>query len=309
MNDTVKIQAPATVANIGCGYDTIGFAVEGIYEEMEVSSRQDGKLVIEQIEGADLSLNPEENVATIAAKALLDQVGFKGGFSFRIKKLFKPGSGLGSSASSAAGAVFAVNELLPNKLPTEELLPFALHGEAYASKSHHADNVAPSLLGGCIGIRSYDPLDLFKIPIAEELNILIARPAVEVKTSMAKGIVPSEISLALARNQWGNLASLVHALHTKDWDRLNHSIEDFVAEPVRKSLIPMYDEMKIIAKKAGSVGFNISGSGPSVFMMFVDDNQLLKYQSEIEKMYQKEGIGCDFFRTKMSNEGCRIISQ
>ena len=183
MKDAVKVWAPATVANIGCGYDTIGFALEGIYEELTVSRRSDDQLVIKSIEGATLSLNADENVATIAVKALLTRLGSSQGFDFHIKKLFLPGSGLGSSASSAAGAVYAANQLLPEPLSTAELLPFALEGEAYASKSYHADNVAPSLLGGCIAIRSYDPLDYFSVPIAEELSILIARPFAQVKTA------------------------------------------------------------------------------------------------------------------------------
>lgn len=307
MRESVKVLAPATVANIGCGYDTIGFALEGIYEEVIVSKRDDEQLVIEAIEGADLSLVPEENVATIAAKSLLDHVGIKSGFNFHIKKLFLPGSGLGSSASSAAGAVYAVNELLPNPLSRSELLPFALEGEAFASKSYHADNVAPSLLGGCIAIRSYDPLDYFSVPIAEELEILIARPFAEIKTSEAKGLLPKEIDISTARNQWGNLASLVHAFHTKDWERLNNSIQDFIAEPVRKSLIPGYEEVKTIANQNSSVGFNISGSGPSIFMLFTKKENLQKSKKEIAEMYQAKGIDCDFFETKMSNQGCRVV--
>jgi len=305
--EKVKVLAPATVANIGCGYDTVGFALEGIYEEVTASKRQDNQLVIQSIEGADLSLDPKENVATIAMQALLDHVGVDLGLDLEIKKLFLPGSGLGSSASSAAGAVFAANQLLPDPLETSELLPFALEGEAFASKCYHADNVAPSLLGGCIAIRSYDPLDFFSIPIAEELEILIARPFAEIKTAEAKGLIPKEIEIPTARNQWGNLASLVHALHTKDWDRLNDSIEDFIAEPVRKRLIPGYEEAKVVAKENGSVGFNISGSGPSIFMFFKDEPSLIKAKEEITTMYNGKNMACDFFTTKMSDQGCRVI--
>lgn len=307
MKEGVKVLAPATVANIGCGYDTIGFALAGIYEEITVTKRSDNQLVIEEIEGADLSLNPTANVATIAAKALLDHVGSIQGFNFHIKKLFLPGSGLGSSASSAAGAAFAINQLLPNPLSVSELLPFALEGEAYASKCYHADNVAPSLLGGCIAIRSYDPLDFFPVPIAEELEILIARPFTEIKTSEAKALLPKMIDIQTARNQWGNVASLIHALYTKDWERFNSSIEDFIAEPVRKSLIPGYEKMKSITQANESVGFNISGSGPGVFMFFTNKENMKNAKKEIEAMYQKSDILCDFFETKMSNQGCRVV--
>ena len=307
MKASVKISAPATVANIGCGYDTIGFALDGVYEEVTVRRRDDELLTISEIEGADLSLDPASNVATIAAKALLDHVGYEQGFDFHIKKLFKPGSGLGSSASSAAGAVFGVNQLLPNPISTSELLPFALEGEAFASKSYHADNVAPSLLGGCICMRSYDPLDYFEVPIAEELEVLIVRPNVEVKTSEAKGILPKQIDLATARNQWGNLASLVQALHTKDWDRLNASIEDFIAEPVRKSLIPGYDEVKNIARAHNSVGFNISGSGPSTFSLTNDQNKAATIMKNCADIYETAGISTISFISPINAEGCKLL--
>ncbi|MEM0941258.1 MAG: homoserine kinase [Bacteroidota bacterium] len=307
MKKKVKVLAPATVANIGCGYDTIGFALEGIYEEITVTRREDKLLTISNIEGANLPRNVHENVSTIAAKALLDHLGIEMGFDFHIKKLFLPGSGLGSSASSAAGAAYAVNQLLPKPLSTAALLPFALEGEAFASKSYHADNVAPSLLGGCICMRSYDPLDYFSVPIAKELEVLIARSNVEIKTSEAKGILPKQIDIPVARNQWGNLASLIHALHIKDWNRLANSIEDFIAEPVRKSLIPGYDQMKAIANEHGCVGFNISGSGPSVFMLFTNKNEMKKSRNDIQKLIDEQSVTCDFFESKMSNQGCRLI--
>lgn len=303
----VNVLAPATVANVGCGYDTIGFALDGIYEEIVISERDDNELVIDRIDGADLSMNPGENVATIAAKSLLDYLGINRGFTFIIKKHFNPGSGLGSSASSAAGAVFGVNSLLSNPLSSSELLPFALEGEAFASKSYHADNVAPSLLGGFIVMRSYDPLDYFTLPVAEELSILIARPAVEVKTSEAKGLVPMNIEVSTARNQWGNVAALTHSLHTKDWSLMKKSIEDLIAEPVRKNLIPGYEESRSIASANRCVGFNISGSGPSFFMLFESPEDLEKTKREIMNLYERSKIDCDFFESKMSNQGCRLI--
>lgn len=300
----VKVIAPATVANVGCGYDTIGFALEGIYEELIISTRDDTQVKI-SVEGAELPLQPEENVAAIAINALLNHLNVEVGFNLHIKKLFKPGSGLGSSASSAAGAVYGMNKLLGDPLAMDKLLPFALEGEAFASKSYHADNVAPSLLGGFIVVRSYDPLDYFSLPVAD-LHVLIARPEVVVKTSEAKGLVPKDIPVSVARNQWGNLASLVHALHTKDWSRLKVSIDDFIAEPVRKELIPGYDQAKKIAEKHGCFGFNISGSGPSFFMLFQEIEALNNAKNEIKSHYLNQKIGCTFFESKMSNSGCQI---
>ncbi|MEM7298262.1 MAG: homoserine kinase [Bacteroidota bacterium] len=308
MNKIVKVHAPASVANVGCGYDTIGFALSGVYEEISVVHREDNQLVIQSIEGADLSVDPKQNVATIAVQSLLNSIGSNDGFDFHIKKLFQPGSGLGSSASSAAGAVYAVNHLLGNSLTVEALLPHALEGEAYASKSYHADNVAPSLLGGCIVVRSYDPLDYFSLPTSEELEILIVRPYAVVKTEEAKSILPKQINIGIARNQWGNIASLVHSFYTKDWDRLNDSISDYIAEPVRKKLIPGYDDVKEIAEANDTVGVNISGSGPSIFMIFTQKSNLQKARKEIGEMYHAKKIDCEFFESKMSNEGCQVIA-
>ena len=302
----VKVHAPATVANVGCGYDTIGFALEGLYEEIIVSRRDDNKINI-LVEGADLPLNPKANVAGIATESLLKHVKSSMGLDIHIKKLFRPGSGLGSSASSAAGAVFAVNQLLPEPLPTDQLLPFAMEGEAFASQCYHADNVAPSLLGGFIVLRSYDPLDYFSIPIAKELYILVARPAVEVKTSEAKGLVPKQIDVSVARDQWGNVASLIHAMHTKDWNRLKDSIEDFIAEPVRNSLIPGYSQSQAIAAHCNCVGFNISGSGPSFFMLFETKTDLYNARKGISHLYQEKELSCEFFESKMSENGCTVI--
>lgn len=302
----VKVYAPATIANVGCGYDTIGFALEDLYEEIVVSRRDDDKINI-HVEGANLPSDPKENVAGVAADALMKHVKVIMGLDIHIKKLFRPGSGLGSSASSAAGTVFAVNQLLPEPLATDQLLPFALEGEAFASKCYHADNVAPSLLGGFIAIRSYDPLDYFSIPVAKELQVLVARPAVEVKTSEAKNLVPKQIDVSTARNQWGNVASLIHAMHSKDWKRLKDSIEDFIAEPVRKSLIPFYLESKAIAENCGCVGFNISGSGPSFFMLFESKMDLSKARKRISELYQEKELSCEFFESKMSENGCKVV--
>ncbi|WP_420318740.1 homoserine kinase [Ekhidna sp.] len=306
MKSSIKIIAPATVANVGCGYDTIGFALDIASEEIFVEKRGDHQLRVKSIEGANLSLKAVQNVATIAAQGLLDYLGSKEGFDFSIKKLFAPGSGLGSSASSAAAAVFGVNQLLGEPLSTSDLLPFALLGEAYASKSTHADNVAPALLGGFIAIRSYEPLDYFSLPIASELKVLIIKPHVVVKTSEAKGLLPKTIDVVTARKQWGNLASLVHSFHLKDWSRLKVSIDDFIAEPVRKSLIPGYEQVKSIAFDHDSVGFNISGSGPSMFALFTTNESLEKAKEEIHVLYKQKSISCDFFTSKMSDVGCQI---
>lgn len=308
MKKSVKVLAPASVANVGCGYDTMGFAISGVYEEIIVHSREDDQLVIRSIKGANLSSDPEQNVATIAAASLLNDVGVKAGFDFEIIKHFKPGSGLGSSASSAAGAVFAVNHLLDSPLPTHSLLRHALEGEAFASKCYHADNVAPSLLGGFQVARSYTPLELFKVETGLKLKVLIVFPDVQVKTAESKGLLPKEISIEVARNQWANSAALVHALNTANLELLKKSVEDHIAEPVRKSLIPKYDEVKRIAEQCGAWGFNISGSGPSTFAFFTEESSLLKMERIVHELYSTSGINIKTYRSKIDPLGCRVIS-
>ncbi|MFT6865384.1 MAG: homoserine kinase [Cyclobacteriaceae bacterium] len=308
MNE-VKIFAPASVANVGCGYDTIGFAIDGLGDEIIMSKREDSKLVIKEIIGADLPMEPEENVATIAIQALLDHLGSKQGFNITIKKLFKPGSGLGSSASSAAGAVFAANILLGEPIEEKvDLLPFALEGEAFASKCYHADNVAPSLMGGFNVIRSYEPeLDIFQVNVPSDLWVLIIFPDVVIKTAESKKLIPTTLSLKDARDQWSNVAGLIQAFNVHDFELLKKSVTDLVAEPVRKGLIPGYDDVKQLAFNAGSVGFNISGSGPSMFAFFKNEKEMNKVKPEIRKLYEARNLPVILHSSKINLHGCEVI--
>ncbi len=223
----VKIFAPASVANVGCGYDTIGFAIDGLGDEITMSLREDSQLVIKEIIGADLPTEPEENVATIAIQAMLDKMGSKQGFDITIKKLFKPGSGLGSSASSAVGGVFAANELLGSPFDKRELIDFAMEGEAFASKCYHADNVAPSMMGGFNVVRSYEPeLDIFQVNVPSDLWVLIIFPDVVIKTSESKKLIPTTLSIKDARDQWSNVAGLIQAFNAHDFVLLKKSVTD-----------------------------------------------------------------------------------
>lgn len=307
MNE-IKVFAPATVANIGCGYDTMGFAVSSIGEEIILSKRDDNQLVIKEIKGANLSMESASNVATIAIQSMLNKLKSIQGFDISIIKHFKPGSGLGSSASSAAGGVYAANELLGRPFKINELLPFALEGEAYASKCYHADNVAPSLLGGLQVIRSYDPLDVFRVDPKTYFDVLIIFPDVEIKTAESKKLLPTEIPIEVARNQWGNVAGLIHAFHSNDTNLLKSSISDFIAEPIRKDFIPKYEDVKRIVMENGTVGFNISGSGPSMFALFDDLDSIASAANQIEELYNGCGFDLNIYKTKMSGSGCKVIS-
>ncbi len=307
MLEKVQVFAPASVANVGPGYDTFGFAIEELGDIITLTKRQDDMLKILPAEGADLPLEPENNVATVAIQSLLDHLGSEQGMDVHIKKLFKPGSGLGSSASSASGAAFAANILLGRPLKTPELLIHALEGEKLASGSIHADNVAPSLLGGFQVMRSYEPLDIFQVPTPDNLHVLIIRPDVEVKTSMAKGLIPKEMTVKNAREQWGNVGALIHAMHSADFELLGRSITDRIAEPYRKQLIPQYDEVKEEAMQLGSVGFNISGSGPSMFALFKDEKSARVCQKYVKEIYEKTNQEVMMHLSKINPNGCQVI--
>lgn len=303
----IQVFAPASVANVGPGYDTFGFAIEHLGDVITLEKRDDGKLNVLKSEGAELPTDPKDNVATVAIQSLLDSLESDQGFNVHIKKLFKPGSGLGSSASSASGAVYAANKLLGEPFTDEELLEFALEGEALASKCYHADNVGPSLLGGFQVVRSYEPLELFRIPTPEALRVLIIFPDVEVKTSEAKGLVPKELSVKDAREQWGNVGALIHAMHTQDYKLMSHAITDRIAEPVRKKLIPHYGQVKQTVMQFGSVGFNISGSGPSMFALFKSPEAAKKCMTEVEKIYHKANLPVMLNLSRINPNGCQVI--
>ncbi|MEP1097219.1 MAG: homoserine kinase [Cyclobacteriaceae bacterium] len=305
--EEIKIFAPNTVSNIGCGYDVLGFALEGYGDEIIVSRRSDSDLVIRDIQGASLPKDSTKNVAIIAVKALLSSLEDGSGFDFSIKKGIPPGSGLGSSACSSVGSVFAVNELLGNPLSLEDLVPFAMEGERSSSGQAHADNVAPSLLGGFIAIRSYDPLDVFSIPFPDQLQVVIIFPQVEVKTEYAKKILPQKISLNDGIQQWGNMAGLISGLMSDNFDRIGRSIEDSVAEPVRKTLIPHYDEVKETALTNGALGFNISGSGPTTFALASNSQSAQNVKEACHHVYEKNGIEVLSFISPISSRGAHIL--
>tara|TARA_X000001036_G_scaffold439429_1_gene490558 strand:- start:1286 stop:2212 length:927 start_codon:yes stop_codon:yes gene_type:complete len=306
--ESIKVFAPATVANVGCGYDILGFALEGYGDELILTERQDDQLVIKTIQGvAELPLDPTKNVSTVTISALLEDLKLNKGFDLKIKKNIAAGSGLGSSASSAAAAAYAVNEFLGGPISSEELIKFAMEGERIASTKAHADNVAPSILGGFTVVRSYDPLDVFNIPYPEDLRVVIIFPQVEVKTSDAKKIIKEQVKLSDAIKQWGNVAGLVSGLILHDFERIGKSLQDVVIEPVRSYLIPLYQEMKTIALNVGALGFSISGSGPSMFCFVRDTSESSLIIERAKELYGKNGIDVISFVSGINNMGAKTL--
>jgi homoserine kinase len=306
MNE-IKIFCPATIANLNCGFDVLGLCLEGIGDEMIFRKTTEKGIVISKITGADLPLETNKNVAGVAALAIYNTINPDFGIEIEIHKKIKAGSGIGSSSASAAGAVFGVNELLGKPYSRNELVDFAMKGEAIASGSEHADNVAPCLLGGFTLVRGYNPLDIIRIESPNELYAVVLHPHIEVKTSDARAVLRPEISLKSAITQWGNLGGFIAGLYTNDYDLLGRSLQDVVIEPLRKHLIPNFDEVKKIALENGALGSGISGAGPSIFALCKGKEIAEKIAFEMNKSYQKTGIPFDSYISKINPKGVDII--
>ena len=306
MNE-IKIFCPATVANLSCGFDVLGLCLENIGDEMILRKVKEKGLRITKITGADLPLESDKNVAGVAGLAMLNHLDLEFGFEIEIHKKIKAGSGIGSSAASAAGIVVGINELLGNPMHRKDLIPFAMEGEFLASGSYHADNVSPAILGGFTLVRGYDPLEVIKINSPNDLYVTIIHPHIEVKTSEARNILPKEIPLKTAITQWGNLGGLISGLYTEDYGLIGRSLNDVVAEPYRKNLIPEFDNVKKTAIENGALGCGISGSGPSVFALSKGIHVAENVSDGIKKVYSKTGIGYAIYVSKVCDEGVKVI--
>jgi homoserine kinase len=301
----VTVLAPATVANMVCGFDVLGFALEGPYDKMVIRTTSKKGVTIINKDEYDLPTQPKKNVIGVALLAMLEQVKEDIGFEVESTKIIKPGSGIGSSAASAAGAVVGANHLLNNRFSKEELIDFALCGEEVASGSKHADNIAPCIYGGITLIRSTNPLDIITIP-SPLLYVTILHPQIEVKTSDAREILKKNITLKNAVTQWGNVAGLVAGLMKSDYDLIGRSLVDVIVEPVRSMLIPYFDEVKKQSIEAGALGGGISGSGPSIFMLSKDEATAKKVEKAIINVYGKVGIDYHTHITIISNHGVKL---
>ncbi len=305
--EKIKVFAPASVANLACGYDVLGLALSSIGDELTLTKRTDDKLIISSIIGADISKDIKQNVIGASLEALLQKLDSKQGFTIELVKKVKPGSGLGSSASSSVAVVYAANELLGKPFKNIDLIDFAMEGEKLVSGKKHADNVAPSLLGGITAIRSYEPLDVFSIPFPSDVWLAIVHPQIEVKTSEAKKILKKELSLEDATYQWGNVAGLVCGLTTSDYDLIGRSMNDRVAEPARSMLIPQYYNAKEIALNNGALGFNISGSGPSVFALCRGEENAQNVLNSLKILFEKSEFDTHYILSQISMIGAKSL--
>lgn len=306
MNE-IKIFSPATVANVSCGFDVLGFCLDSVGDDMIIRKTDKKGIYITKIEGFDLPFEAELNVAGVSALAMYDAIDVDFGFEIEIYKNIKPGSGIGSSAASAVGSVFGMNELLGKPFNKTQLTEFAIKGEALASKCEHADNLAPALFGGFTLVKSVSPLQILEIPSPANLYATIIHPQIEIKTSEARAILPKQVPLQDAITQWANVGSLIHALHTNNYQLLKDSLHDVIVEPYRSQLIPHFNDVKNTALQNGALGAGISGSGPSIFSLCEGIENAINVKDAIKKIYSKTKIDFDIHVSKINNEGVKIL--
>ena len=327
INQWIKIKAPATVANMVCGFDILGFAVNNPYDEMEMRlvtrAADQAAITIINMDDFNLPTDPEKNVAGAALIAFIEEytansiiekslgtesklIDFsKIGFEVKINKLIKPGSGVGSSAASSAGAVVGANYLIGNPFSKDDLVRFAMNGEKVASGVKHADNIAPCIHGGVTLVRSIFPLEIVALP-SPTLFVTIVHPQIEVRTADARSILKQNVQLKDAIKQWGNIAGLVAGLMKGDYDLIGRSLEDVIIEPVRSILIPGFDELKKASKAAGALGGGISGSGPSIFFLSKERDTALAVEQEMKKLYEGLALAHHTYVTTINQKGVEI---
>lgn len=308
--NSIKVFAPATVANVACGFDVLGFAVENPGDEVIMRQREKPGVEIVEITGDEgrLSKDPHSNTVGVSVLNYLNHIGKPDlGIEITLHKKMPFGSGLGSSAASTVAGVFAVNELLGAPMTREDLLPFAMEGERIACGSAHADNVAPALYGGVVLVRSYSPLDVVRLNTPNDLYCTIIHPQIEVPTKDARAILRKEVTLEKAIIQWGNVAGLVAGLEKEDYDLIGRSIKDVIVEPVRSLLIPGYDRVKQSAIDTGVLGTSISGSGPSIFSLCKGEETALKAGKAKQEVFAEMGIKTSVFTSEVNQVGPKVL--
>ena len=303
----IKLFSPATVANVSCGFDVLGFCLDTIGDEMIIRKTDKKGIHITNIVGYDLPYETEQNVAGVSALAIYDAIQPDFGFEIEIYKNIKPGSGVGSSSASAAGSVVGINELLGRPFSNLELVKFAMKGEALASQSEHADNIAPAIYGGFTLVKSLSPLEILELPCPDDLYAVILHPQIEIKTADARALLPKDIPLKDAIIQWSNVGSVVHALHTNDYALLSRSLKDVIVEPHRSALIPSFNEVKATALNSGALGCGISGSGPSIFSVCKGVLSATTVSEDIKSVYLKTEIPFEIYISKINTQGVKIL--
>lgn len=306
---SIKVFAPASVSNVGPGFDMMGFALNEPGDEIIIKKSNKKELRITKIngDGGCLPFDINKNTTTVAIKSLLKKYDLNVGLDVLINKKMGIGSGLGSSAASAVAGVFAVNELLDLKLSKLELLEHAMAGEFVASGSIHADNVAPCLFGGFVLIRSYNPIDIVQVNYPKNLYCSIVYPSIEIKTFEARRILSKTVKLKTAIAQAGNASGLIAGLLTNDFNLISRSIVDYIAEPKRAKLIPCYHEVRKAALDNGALNCNITGSGPSMFAFSTSLLMAEKIAHSMLLAVIQKGLNGKTYISKINNKGPFVL--
>jgi len=308
---TIKAFAPATVANVCCGFDVLGFAVDFPGDEVVLKLNNSKEATISKIvgDGGRLPLEATKNTAGVAVQSFLQSLGVDQGVEIELYKNLPLGSGMGSSAASGVAALVAINELMGNVKSREELVPFAMEAERIACGSAHADNVAPSLMGGFVLIRDYNPLDVVKVKVNLDLYCTLVHPHIEVKTSDSRRVLRSSISLRDAITQSGNIAGLMVGLAQADPLLISRSLKDVIAEPIRAAFIPGFEQVKLRAIEAGALGCGISGSGPTLFALSSTHEASLEVGEAMQLEFLKSHLKSDIYVSKINPEGAKILAR
>ena len=311
VKNKIRVFAAATVANMICRYDILGFAVNEPGDEVIMKRVDKIGVQINSIkgDGGKLPLDSDKNTVSACVKLLLNDLGIEDqiGVEIDLIKHMPIGSGLGSSSASTVAGLFAINSLLGNPLTKEELMPYCVEGERLACGHGHADNVAPALLGGITLIRGYEPLDIINLPVPDDLYAGIVYPQVSVPTRDARQLIKNKVALKDAVVQWGNIAGLITGLFKNDYDLISRSMNDVIIEPTRAILIPEFYEMKQIALDNNALSFGISGSGPSVVAITKGKEVAQQITNKIQDHLSKAGIESYQYVSSVNNEGPKVL--
>ena len=307
--NSVRAFAPATVANVSCGFDILGFAIDAMGDVVEVREKKDPGLQVVSItgDGGRLPFEAEKNTCAVAIQAMLDELGREVGMEIYLEKGLPLGSGMGSSAASAVAALVAANRLLGEPFEKKQLLPFAMVAEKVACGAGHADNVAPSLLGGFVLIRDYHPLDVIKLHVPDGLHCTLLHPHFELKTSDSRSVLRDSVSLKHSTIQSGNVAGLIAGLFQEDFELIGRSLRDVIAEPYRATLIPGFYEVKEAVKAAGALGMGISGSGPTLFSLSKGEKTVQSIIDAAQQVYDSIGLGVDAYHSAINTKGAFVL--
>jgi homoserine kinase len=307
----VRAFAPATVANVCCGFDILGFAIDDQGDEVEVRLSSSPGVKMTQITGDNgkLPMEASKNTCSVAVQSYLNALGKQADVDIILNKNLPLGSGMGSSAASAAAALVAINTLMGEPMSRKDLVPHAMEAERIACGTGHADNVAPSILGGFVLIRDYHPLDLLKVSFPKELCCVLVHPHLEVKTEDSRRILRNSVTIRDAVSQSANAAGLMIGLLNSDFELIGKSLKDFIAEPVRAVFIPGFDQLRQVAKDSGALGAGISGSGPTVFALCNDLGVARKVGEKIVEHFGLSHLESDLIVSPVNSEGARIISK